>query len=105
MIAQFTKIQSPDDVLNRVQDQLAKTLNPVLRNSLLNGNLVRGVVLVASTPQQVAHGLGRPWVSFFVCNPRAAAEIYGTSLPTDGNANLVLSVESSADVTTDLWVF
>ena len=94
------KINTPDELLNRIQDRLLAALNPVLKSQILDGRLVEGVVLGA-TQVSVAHGLDRSGVKFIVVSPQADARVW-QSASADSK---FLYLTASAAVTVDLWVF
>jgi hypothetical protein len=77
------------------------TLNPLLANLLLQGQPMWSVSLVASTPRTLNHGLGRMQLGFIVTDQNAAASIFRTQ-PFNSQT---ITLESSADVTINLWNF
>lgn len=103
MITKFSKIQSPDKILNRVQDDLSRVLNPVLANPILSYNRLVNVSLVDGTTV-IPHGLGRTLVGWELSRVRGPATIYdlqdANSTP---DANLILV--SSAAVSVDLYLY
>jgi|SRR6187399_736717 len=68
MVKPFTKISIKDNdninsVVNRLQDNVSDSFKPILSNKLLDGTIVQ-VSLQTNVDQNVAHGLGRPYVGF-----------------------------------------
>lgn len=82
------------------QTRWAEDLNPVLNNAVVNGVLLKSVVL-ANGVTVVNHKLGRTPQGWFIADINAAATIY-RSQPFDP---LTLTLTSNAAVTINLWVF
>ncbi len=79
----------------------ASKLNPVLANLLIQGSQIAGIVLAANTPQSINHYLGKNQTGFFITDQNAAASIYRTQPFNDST----LTLEASANVTINLWVY
>lgn len=79
----------------------ASKLNPVLANLLIQGSQLSGIVLVANTPQSFNHFLGKNQTGWIVTDQNSSANIYRTQPFNDST----LTLESSADVTINLWVY
>ena len=79
----------------------ASKLNPILANLLVQGSQVLGIVLVANTPQTFNHFLGKNQTGFIVTDQSAAASVYRTQAFNDST----LTLEASANVTINLWVY
>ena len=77
------------------------TLNPIIAIKFLNGNAVNGIALLANTPQQINHGLGRNQVGFFLTDQNAAASVYRVE-PFNAQS---ITLEASANVTINLWCY
>ena len=88
---------------DKAQDQWATDINPVLTNPIVQGRLIQKVKLTSGN-NMLNHGLGRNLVGWVIVRQRAAATIYDTQ---DSNQlpNLVLTLNSSAAVVVDLYVF
>ncbi len=104
-IRPFRTVQTPDRVLNLIQDSLGETLDSITRNVVLNGQFIKQAAFVAGA-NTVSHGLGRNYLSFFLGgftnkNNLAAASIYATLSP-DPTKWIVLN--ASAPCTCDLLV-
>ncbi len=84
-----------------MQSKWAGELNPILAVPLLSGHQLKGISLVASTPQAINTLLGRKQQGYLITNQDANAVIWRTQ---DLNS-LTLTLESSANVTLDLWVY
>lgn len=79
----------------------AQSLNPILINELLQGALISNIVLAATTPKTISHGLGRQMIGWFPVDNTASATIWRTSPLNSIN----LTLEASAATTIALWVF
>lgn len=79
----------------------AAQINPVLANLLIQGLPINSVVLVSGVSQTLNHGLGKNQTGFFVTDQNAAASIFRT-LPFNSKT---ITLQSSADVTVNLWVY
>ena len=72
-----------------------------LNNPLLNGVLLTGVEL-GSTATQVPHSLGREPQGWIIVNKNADANVWQSSKDL---SKAFVTLQASADVTVDLWVF
>lgn len=79
----------------------AASLNPLIANLLMQGSQLGPIVLVANTPQTLNHYLGKMQTGFFPTDQNAAASIYRTQ---PFNAKTI-TLESSANVTINLWCY
>lgn len=59
-------------------------------------------VAVTTSPQKVAHGLGKPYTGFFVINSAAAASVFS---PSAEDKALYVTVQASVATNVTLWVF
>lgn len=89
--------------LSRVQDNVGKTVDQVVANPILNGQLLTGITLAVGS-NIINHKLGRILLGWLPVRLRASATLYDTQ---DSNATpaLTLLVTSSAVVVADFWVF
>lgn len=99
----YKKIKSDDDVLNRVQDQIAYSIAQLIRTEPLDGRLIPNVSLTAGA-NSVEHKLGRDLRGWIVVRKRANANIWDEQ-DSNTRSSLFLNLQTSADVTVDLWVF
>lgn len=98
-LKQVGQINTKDEVLNRIQAELASKLNPVLTCPILNGTLVQASLL-ASGAVNVNHGLGRVPQGWIVVGIDAQATVWSS-----GSTNKTLTLLTSADAGVTLWVF
>lgn len=85
----------------------ASQLNPVIANvgqlaaiPLLQGKQISGIILVASTPLAIAHGLGSVPTGWFLVDVNAQATVWRTAW-----TNQTITLESSANATISIWVY
>jgi hypothetical protein len=102
-ITKFFKFNTSSEELNRVQDNLVRTLAPIFTNPILNYTLLSEVQLVVGT-NTINHKLGRPLIGWIVTRKRSAAEIYDTQDSNLSPQNSLLLM-SDAIVTVDLYCF
>lgn len=102
-LEKFSKQITNDADLNKTQDNLVRTLNPVFNTPILAGNLLQLVPLVIG-PNTIDHLLGRKLIGWMITRQRALANIYdiqdSNKMPTS-----TLILISDANVTVDLYVF
>jgi hypothetical protein len=87
--------QSPDPILTRWKS----SLDPVLANQLLQGNLLTSVLLAIGS-NQVAHKLQRQPVGWIITDQTGSSVIY--RLSWDNN---FIVLNASQPVTINLWCF
>lgn len=93
--------KSPDQILMLMQKQWTSQLNPVLQNAFIKGSQLSNIALVANTPLTINHYLGRQMQGWLLVDKNANAVIWRTQ-----NFNSqTLTLEASANVTINLWVF
>lgn len=102
-IRDYKKIQSQDDVLNRVQDQIEVSFQELGRTEILDGVLLRNVSLTTGA-NDIEHKLDRTVRGWFLTRKRANADVWDTQ---DNNARPTkfLTLQASADVVVDIWAF
>lgn len=86
-----------------LQTAWASQIDPVLRNPLTQGNLLKNVTL-ASGANVVDHKLGRKLQGWVLTRQRAAASVFDTQ-DLNPTPALTLTLTSSAAVVVDLLVF
>lgn len=98
------KVVSKDADLNSLQTLWAAQLDPVIKQPFTQGLLIKSVAL-ASGANVVNHKLGRKLQGWVVTRYRgAAASIFDTQ-DVNPTPALTLTLNSSAAVTVDLYVF
>lgn len=102
-MAKFTKINTPDRLLNQIQDNIGQIVNPLTAIPLNSGNLLQNVMLISGTTA-VNHKLGRALIGWFITRQRGAAAVYDVQ-DSNSTPTLTLDLVSSAQVVVDLFVF
>jgi hypothetical protein len=72
------RVQSPDRLLNDVQDSVTQALRPVLQFEEHAGQRIDDLTLTA-TPLQISHGLGRCPIGWRVVDKTSAGDPYRTA--------------------------
>jgi len=73
----------------------------VTRVPFLSGNLLTGVSL-STTPSEVAHGLGRPVVGYWIIRSDAHTTVFDTLSITP---NSTIKLTGSATSTVSIWIY
>lgn len=97
----LTKFQTNMQTLMLLQTDWIKKLNPVLALPIVQGTQLTGISLVANTPKVINTLLGKKQQGYIVTDQNANASIWRTQPFND----ITLTLESSANVTIDLWVY
>lgn len=102
-VIKFHKLQTPDRMLNMIQDNISEALNPITQQPILNGNILTNVSL-AIGENTIQHGLGRILVGWYLVRVRGSVLVYDNQ---DANLtpNLTLVLVASAARTVDIAVF
>jgi hypothetical protein len=79
----------------------AQTLNPVINNPLLQGQLISNLSLSSSNSQTFNHGLGRNMKGWFIVDINSEANIWRTA-PFNAST---LTLTANAETTFSIWVF
>jgi hypothetical protein len=106
MISRFQQVQTQDRNLNQVQQNLAKSINPLFANPLINGILIPDVILTTGD-NYIEHKLGRALIGWIIVRRSD-----GTSAVFDKQQTLSevlqqtqLLLNSSGSVQVTLYVF
>lgn len=94
----FKTINTPDQNLQFIQDNVATALMPIQNSPFVGGVLLQNIVLAAGS-NQIQHTLNRTPVVWVICDTNAAQTVYRTSWNTT-NINLT----ASGSVTISMWV-
>lgn len=103
VLPKFAILNTPDQSLQLIQQNLVRVLNPVFSTPNLGGNLLTGITLKIGD-NSINHGLGRNLNGWQIVRQRAHASI---SDDQDNNKTpaLTLTLNSTDPVTVDLYVF
>lgn len=100
----YKRVVTTDPKLERIQENVQAAIGPLLQASIIDGILLKGVVLTTGQPNLIEHKLGREPLGWLLVRKRATADVWDAqddnSLPSRS-----LDLRSSATVTVDLWVF
>lgn len=103
MLPPFSKLTTTDPDLNKVQDNLVRTLTPVFSTPVLGGSLIKSVQLVAGS-NTINHNLGRVLIGWELSRQRGPASIYDNQ-DNNPSPNLSLILISSAAVSVDIYAW
>jgi hypothetical protein len=103
MIGKLQIIATTDRVINQIQTNVSKVVNPLTTVPLNSGFILESIPLTTGA-NSVNHLLGRALVGWFIVRQRSAATVYDTQ-DTNPTPTLTLNLVSSADVSVDIFVF
>jgi len=89
-----------DYELNRVQDNLVEVVNTIADKPIVDGVLIKRVILAAGSDNLVIHGLSRTPSLVLVGTPNTNAVVWQTGVVTDS----YVVIRTSADCTVNMWV-
>ena len=95
----FKKIAQKDFPTSKMQDNSEQFNNQLQRVPFLNGNRIQSQTITTSTVR-VEHKLGREPLGYIITSQSADARIWKVS-----QDELFLTLDASASVVIDLWVF
>lgn len=95
----FSRLNHPDPMINRIQDNISKSYNDIVDIPMLQGVAVKQVVL-STSGTAVQHKLGRTPVGWFVTDKVVDANIWRTDWDS-----MFLYLDTDLATTIDLWVF
>jgi hypothetical protein len=96
----FRQVYLGSDILQRLQDNVASSLNRLLSVVILDGLIIK-VKLEAGVAKAFDHRLGRLPEGWIVVDKDAAATVYSSATATAQS----LTLTSDVDVNLKLWVF
>lgn len=102
-MAQLRKLNTQDELINRIQDNTTKAVNQLSSNSLTSGSIVSSVSL-SSGDNTINHKLGKTLTGWFIVRQRGSASIYDKQDSNKTPAQ-TLVLNSSAAVVVDIYVF
>lgn len=99
----FQRVQTTDRLLNQLQQNIFNAVNPVIQNPLVNGIILKDVILGSGT-NVINHLLGRTLQGWFPTRISASATFYDKqSINKTPETTLILV--ASAPCTVSLYVF
>jgi hypothetical protein len=99
MVRAYRKLKTNDADLNKVQDNIALTLRPVLQCPLLGGVQV-SEVQVGTTPTPISHTLGQVPQGWYLVDLNANAQVWSTA-----KDSRTLTLQATSACTVSLWVY
>jgi hypothetical protein len=103
-IPAFSRIQSQDDVLNRVQQNLSRSLNPIVQLPQTQGQILQNVILASGT-NIIEHKLGRTLLGWYPVRMRGNfVQLYDQQV-TNVTPAVTLMLYASVAGDIDLYVF
>lgn len=103
-IKKFNRIRTEDDNADRIQDNIERFSRQFLDKEIIDGILLKDIDLVSASTNELNHSLGREIQGWIVVRQRASAIIWDDQ-DNNSRPELTLRLNTSADVTVDLWVF
>lgn len=94
-------LNTDDDILNRIQNNLIQAIEPLTRVPIANGNMLQGISLVAGN-NNINHGLDRKPIGYIVVSTTVQA-YFADNIPTATTTSF--NLVPSAATTVSLWVF
>lgn len=102
-MAKLQRINTPDRIINMIQDNVANILEPLSNIPLNSGQILQSVRLVSGS-NNVPHKLERKPLGWFIVRQRSAGTVYDTQ-DTNPNPQTFLRLQASATIIVDLFVF
>jgi hypothetical protein len=100
----FKKIHTDNRELNKIQSNVEQLIEPFLNSEVVNGVLLKDIVLDSSKTNLISHKLGRKPQGWIVIGKNANSVIWD-SQSSNTKADKILELLCSANVTINLWVF
>lgn len=94
------QINTSDKNLQLIQDATAAVVDPIEAKPIVQGLLLRGLVLKTGQDNNVPHTLGRQLVMWLLAGINAAATVYEFKAAD----SKFLYLRCSADCTVNMWV-
>lgn len=96
----YKKLSSLDPVVKQLQENIEQAINPVLTKEIINGILIKDIVLTTGSVDKVNHKLGRNPIGYIVVKRNANSVIWESAMDSR-----TISLNCSANVTVTLWIF
>lgn len=97
----IVKVQTQDDDINKLQDSIAASVDPILSKPWLDSQVLTGITLVQGQTNAVPHKLGRKPYGSNVIYSNTQYDVWNVK----ASDNLCVYLTCSATVTVDLIVF
>ena len=103
MIKGLRLFQTKAEELDRVYQNVARFASQFTQNPVLDGRVIKDLIIPTASGLTVSHGLGRDIQGWVVVDTSAQADVWKASSQPTPSKTLVLA--ASADVTISLYVF
>jgi hypothetical protein len=100
-MGELQKIVTSNQELNRIQDQIKSSYDPLLRNFLNGAQMISVDMPGASAPKEISHSLGRLPRGFLVADITANISVWRSSW----SANSITLISSAALAGVKILVF
>jgi hypothetical protein len=100
-IKDIKTIKLTDYETSTLQNNIGDFAQQLVRVPFLDGNLIEDVSL-STTATEVAHGLGREPVGYFIVKANAAVDVYDTTSTTP---KVTIKLTASTTATCNIWIF
>lgn len=101
-LGKFKQIKSSNYELMRVQDNVNSALIPIQNSQVIDGQVLKDVILTTGNANIINHRLNRNIVGYLVIRKNADANVWDASSLTP-NLSILLYTDSNCKV--DLYVF
>lgn len=99
----FKKLGQESAQAGKFQENVELSLKQINSKKIINGVLIQGVKLKSGS-NEIPHTLNRNLLGYVVCRQRGQAQIWD-SQDSNKRKGISLILNSTADVTVDLWCF
>lgn len=94
------KVATNDHKLNQIQNNMEQAITPVLDKAIIDGILLKDIAITTGSVDIVDHKLGRTPLGYIVVKRSANSVIWDSA--TNSRS---ISLNCSANVTINLWIF
>lgn len=98
------RLNTSDALLNRIQDNIKKVVDPVASLET-NSGLILTSVNLTSGANSINHTLGRNLLGWFIVRQRNVASSFFDTQDSNTTPAITLNLNSSAGVVVDIFVF
>lgn len=98
---QLPLVNTQDQALSQLSTKWKAILDPVLANTLVQGQQIDGITLTSGQPQAVYHSLGQIPQGWIVVDTNASANIW-RSQPFNAKT---ITLEASNNTTISIWIY
>lgn len=103
-IRAFKKIPTNNKEVDKLQSNIEQFVTPIISSQIIDGILLKDIILQGSTTNEVSHKLGRKLLGWIIIRKRANSTIWDEQ-DTNKSPSKNLLLNCSNTVTVDIWVF